>query len=153
MRISDWSSDVGSSDLAANRKRYKGAFNPDILGYQPETHEFRQYTDYEGKDFWQSVDRQGNVFFASDQASGEYNLYTLSGGQKKALTRFETSVKRPFVSANGEKVVFENDYHIFVFKVSSGKTPKPEISLSRNPVLGNEQEFNVEGHVSGSGRA
>src|SRR3546814_21044407 len=37
------------SYLAANRKRYKGAFNPDILGYQPETHEFRQYTDYEGR--------------------------------------------------------------------------------------------------------
>src|SRR3546814_3114469 len=40
------------------------------------------------------------------------------------------------------------DYQIFVFNVASGKTTKPEISLARNPVLGKEQEFNVDGHVS-----
>lgn len=136
------------SYLAANRKRYKGAFNPDILGYHPETGEFKQYTDYEGKDFWHSVDRQGNVFFVSDEANGEYNLYTFSKGQKKALTRFETSIKRPFVSANGEKVVFEKNYQLFVYDVASGKTVKPAISVSRHTVLAKEQEFNVRDHIS-----
>lgn len=39
------------------RKRYKGENNPDILGYSPKTNSFKQYTNYEGKDFNPSVDK------------------------------------------------------------------------------------------------
>lgn len=31
--------------------------NPDILGYSPKTNSFKQYTNYEGKDFNPSVDK------------------------------------------------------------------------------------------------
>ena len=136
------------SYFAANRKRYKGEFNPDILGYHPATHTFNQYTDYEGKDFWATVDQQGNIFFASDEGNGEYNLYTFVNGKKSALTRFETSIKRPVVSANGEKVVFEKEYQLFVYDVASKKTSKPAITLARNSLLGKQQEFNVENNIS-----
>ena len=136
------------SYTAANRKRYKGEFNPDILGYHPATQAFTQYTDYDGKDFWASVDRQGNVFFASDEANGEYNLYTLANGEKKALTHFDTSIKRPFVSANGEKVVFEKDYQLYVYDVASGESLKPELTVSRNSVLDAQQEFDVKEKIT-----
>ncbi|MBK1442347.1 PD40 domain-containing protein [Parapedobacter sp. ISTM3] len=133
---------------AANRKRYKGAFNPDILSYHPGTRAFKRYTDYEGKDFWTTVDNQGNIYFASDEANGEYNLYTFVNGQKTPLTRFNTSIKRPAVAANGEKVVFEKDYQLFVYDVASKKTVQPPISLNRNMVLGKSQEFDAKDNIS-----
>lgn len=34
------------------RKRYVGEHNPDIKCWNPSTSEFRQLTDYEGKDTW-----------------------------------------------------------------------------------------------------
>ena len=136
------------SYTAANRKRYKGEFNPDIMGYQPGTGKYTQYTDYNGKDFWASADRQGNVFFASDEANGEYNLYTFVNGEKRALTHFDTSIKRPFVSANGEKVVFEKDYQLYVYDVASGRAVKPGITVARNVTLDAQQEFDVKDRIS-----
>jgi len=132
----------------ANRKRYKGEFNPDILGYHPTTKKFTQYTDYQGKDLWASTDRKGNIFFASDEANGEYNLYTFVNGRKTALTKFETSITRPFVSANGEKVVFAKDYQLYVYDVASGKATKPSISVTRNTLLSRQQEFDVRDRIS-----
>lgn len=140
--------DTWESYSAAARKRYKGAFNPDILSYHPETKAFSRLTDYEGKDFWASADRNGNIFFVSDEANGEYNLYTFVKGNKTALTTFETSIKRPFVSANGQKVVFEKDYQLHVYDVSTkASTPIP-ITLNRNASLDKMQEFDVKGNIS-----
>lgn len=133
---------------AANRKRYKGAFNPDILGYHPQSGQFTQYTDYEGKDFWSSVDRQGNLYFVSDEANGEYNLYTLQNGQKVNLTKFPTSIKRPFVSANGQSVVFEKDYQLYVYDVASKKTALIPFTVNRNTVLEKTQEHQVKDQIS-----
>lgn len=140
--------DSWESFTAANRKRYKGAFNPDILSYNPTTKEYRELTDYEGKDFWMSVDEQGNIYFASDEGNEEYNLFTFLNGKKTALTKFNTSIKRPFVSANGEKVVFERDYELHVYDVKSKRTTKPTILLARNKVLGKESEYNVKDKIS-----
>ena len=57
------------------RKRYKGENNPDILGYNPKANTFKQYTNYEGKDFNPSVDKNGIIYFISDENNNEYNLY------------------------------------------------------------------------------
>lgn len=133
---------------AANRKRYKGSFNPDVLSYHPKSGDFKKLTDYEGKDFWQTVDRQGNVYYVSDEANGEYNLYALNNGSKKQLTRFNTSIKRPQVSANGEKVVFERDYQLYVYDVASAKAELLNISVSRNKMLEKAQEFDVKDNIS-----
>ncbi|MBS1528004.1 MAG: PD40 domain-containing protein, partial [Bacteroidetes bacterium] len=106
-------SDTWESYLFANRKRYKGAYNPDIQSYNPKTKAYKQYTTWIGKDFWTTIDEKGNIYFVSDEGNQEYNLYTFIDGKKTALTQFPTSIKRPFVSANGEKVVFEKDYQLY----------------------------------------
>src|SRR5699024_7120339 len=85
--------DTWESFSAANRKRYKGEFNPDILAYHPKTKTYKELTQYEGKDFWASVDKKANVYFASDEGNDEYNLYTFLKGEKTALTSFNTSIK------------------------------------------------------------
>lgn len=140
--------DTWESYTAAARKRYKGAFNPDILSYNPKTKSFARLTDYEGKDFWPSADRDGNIFFVSDEANGEYNLYTFIEGKKTALTAFDTSIKRPFVSANGKKVVFEKDYQLHVYDIASKSAQPIAVTLSRNATLDKQQEFDVKGNIS-----
>ncbi|WP_133639822.1 S41 family peptidase [Sphingobacterium paludis] len=140
--------DSWESYSSANRKRYKGAFNPDIRSYDPKSKTFKQYTDYVGKDFWPSVDRKGTIYFASDEGNDEYNLYTFNAGKKVALTTFKESIKRPVVAADGGKIVFEKDYQIFLYDTDSKKTTQPAIQLSRNNVLGKEKEFDVSNTIS-----
>lgn len=140
--------DSFESYSSANRKRYKGAFNPDIKGYNPKDNSFKDYTTYIGKDLWPTVDRKGNVFFASDEGNDEYNLYTFSGGKKTELTNFKESIRTPQVSANGEAIIFERGYQLYVYDVASKKTTQPNIIVSRNQVLGKSKEFDVRGAIS-----
>ncbi|WP_372800799.1 S41 family peptidase [Lutibacter sp.] len=132
----------------AHRKRYKGDYNPDIKSYNQKTKEFKKYTTYRGKDFGATFDRKGTLYFKSDEANGEYNLYTLQNGIKKQLTKFSTSIMWPKVSANGEKIVFRKDYQIHVFDVATGKTTKPSIHIFQNNTLNKEQSYNVKGEIS-----
>lgn len=140
-------SDTWESYLFSNRKRYKGAYNPDIQSYNPKTKTYKQYTNWIGKDFWATLDQKGNIYYVSDEANEEYNLYTFIDGKKTALTQFTTSIKRPFVSANGEKVVFEKDYQLYVYDVASKQTQKLKFTIFRNNVLPKQQEFEVKGKI------
>ncbi|MGK6343250.1 S41 family peptidase [Chryseobacterium sp. DT-3] len=140
-----------NSSEAANqthRKQYKGENNPDILGYSPQNNSFRQYTNYEGKDFNPSVDKNGSVYFISDENNNEYNLYQIENGKKIPLTQFDTSIKKPFVSANGSKVIFEKDYQLYIYDVAAKNTKVLDISLNTNKILEKEQNFSVENNIS-----
>ncbi|MDH5036359.1 S41 family peptidase [Chryseobacterium cucumeris] len=141
---------TSSSESAhqVQRKRYKGENNPDILGYNPKSNSFKQYTNYEGKDFNPSVDKKGIIYFISDENNGEYNLYKIENGKKTALTQFDTSIKKPFVSADGSKVIFEKDYQLYTYEVASKKTTPLNISLNTNKTLEKAQNFNVENNIS-----
>jgi tricorn protease len=139
--------DTWESYRFPQRKHYKGEYNPDIQSYNPKTKAYKRYTDWIGKDFWATLDEKGNVYFVSDEGNEEYNLYTFIKGKKTALTSFPTSVKRPFVSANGQKIVFEKDYQLFLYDVASKQTQKLSINIYRNNVLPKQQEFDVQGKI------
>lgn len=132
----------------AYRKRYKGENNPDILGYNPKTKQFKQYTTYQGKDFYPTVDQQGQIYFASDQGNGEYNLSTLNNGKTEMLTHFETSIKRPSVSANGNKIIFEKDYQLFLYDKVSKQTKPILFTVNSNERLDKAQGFKVGSNIS-----
>lgn len=136
------------STKQASRKRYKGPNNPDLLGYNPKSRAFKKYTTYEGKDFKPSVDRQGEIYFISDENNGQYNLYRLNNGRKEALTEFKTSIKNPTVSADGSLVVFEKDYRLYSYNPQTGKSQALEIAVNTNDVLEKERSFQVAGHIS-----
>lgn len=140
--------DTWESKNFANRKRYKGAFNPDIQSWNPKTKSYKQYTDYKGKDFWATIDKNGNVFFASDEWNEEYNLYTFKAGKKTRLTDFKTAIKRPTVAADGNKIVFEKDYQLYLYDVATQKSEKIRIGISRNNILEKEQEFDVRASIT-----
>lgn len=140
--------DTWESSNQAQRKRYKGPFNPDIQSYNPATKKYTRYTDWIGKDFGATSDKGGNVYFISDEANDQYNLYTFENNKKTALTNFSSSIKNPVVNANGGKVVFEKDYQLWLYDVSTKKAEKLHISILRNNILPKEQDFNVKGKVS-----
>ena len=140
--------DTWESSNQAQRKRYKGPFNPEIQSYNLKTKQHKKYTNWEGKDFGATIDRNGYVFFISDEENGEYNLCVLVNGLKKNCTKFNSSIKTPQVSANGEKVVFERDYQLWSYDVKTGNAKKLDISIIRNNVLPKEKDFDVRGNIA-----
>lgn len=140
--------DTWESDNQAQRKGYKGDFNPDIQSYNLKTKEYKKYTDYRGKDMWVTIDRNGKLYFVSDEDNGEYNLYTFDNNKKKQLTNFKESIKYPQVSANGEKIVFEKDYQLWLYDVASKRSEKLNFNVVRNVTLPQSQDFNVRNNIS-----
>jgi tricorn protease len=140
--------DTWESFNQLQRKRYKGPFNPEIQSFNVKTKQYKKYTNWEGKDFGATIDRNGNIYFISDEANGEYNLYSMDAGKKAALTKFNTSIKSPVVNANGNKVVFEKDYQLWIYDVSAEKAEKLKISILRNSILPKEKDYDVKGKVS-----
>ncbi len=130
------------------RKRYKGPYNPDIQSYNPATKQYKRYTDYEGKDFGATLDSKGNLYFISDEATGEYNLFTIASGKKLALTSFNTSIKAAQVNANGGKIVFQKDYQLWLYDVAVAKAQPVPVTISRNNILGKDQDYDVKGKIT-----
>lgn len=141
---------TNSSESAnqVTRKRYKGENNPDLLAYNPKSKKFKQYTDYNGKDFNATVDKNGIIYFISDENNGEYNLYKIENGIKTAITKFDSSIKKPFVAANGSKVIFEKDYQLFVYDVGTKNASPISVNVNSNAFLTKEQSFQVEDEIS-----
>lgn len=140
--------DTWESSSQAARKRYKGPFNPEIQSYNTKTKTYTKHTNWEGKDFAVSIDKSGNIYFISDEANGEYNLYTFEKGKKTALTRFPTSIKAPMVNANGGKVVFEKDYQLWLYDVAGKRSQKLDIKLLRNNILAADKDYQVRSSIS-----
>jgi len=136
------------SYMFAHRKRYRGENNPDIEYYNRSTGEYRRLTEWEGKDLWPSVDRNGKLWFASDEGNSEYNLYTFDNGEKRQMTSFPTSIRRPQVSADGRYVVFARDYRIWTFDVATGQSSPCEISVWSNENLATEIGYNSAGKIT-----
>lgn len=132
----------------ATRKGYKGDYNPDIKQYNPKTKEYKELTSYKGKDIWPTSDKNGNIYFATDQKNTEYNIATIKDGKTSILTDFNISIQYPKVSFNGEKIVFNKDYTIGVYDVKTGKVDFPTITLAKqnSPQIANS--YNVEGKIS-----
>jgi len=130
------------------RKRYVGENNPDILGYNPKTKEYKQHTIHNGKDFNASVDKNGVIYFISDENSGEYNLFKIEKGLQHVITKFNTSIKKPFVAANGSKVIFEKDYQLFVYDVATNAVKPIEVQTNSNQFLTKDQSFQVDNNIS-----
>jgi tricorn protease len=140
--------DTWESSSQMARKRYKGPFNPDIQSYNIKTKQYKKYTDWEGKDFGTTIDKNGNIYFISDEVNGEYNLYALDKGKKIGLTKFNTSIKTPVVNANGGKIVFEKDYQLWLYDVAGKKAEKLDIKLFRNNIMPSEKDYNVVRNIS-----
>lgn len=140
-------SETGESKGQAYRKKYKGAYNPEIQSYSAKTGAFKKYTSYEGKDMWPIIDKNGKIYFVSDEGNSEYNLYTFENEVKTPLTQFTTSIRFPVVSADGSSVVFEKDFQIFVYDTKSKATRKISIQAISNSIAEKEKDFDVKDKI------
>lgn len=141
-------SETWESRNQAHRKRYKGSYNPDIQSYNAGTNVYKMYTTYNGKDMWPTIDRKGNVYYVSDEGNGEYNLYTLDGDKGKALTNFTSSIKNPCASADGNSVVFEKDFQLYLYDVGTNKTTKLNVKAITHGTIEKEKDFEVRDKIT-----
>ncbi len=138
----------GESYSSVNRKRYKGPFNPEIKSLDLSTKKLTVHTDYEGKDMWPMIDRQGNVFFVSDRGNDEYNLYQMTEGKPKRLSRFKTSVFNPSIAADGSAITFIKDYQLQHYDVKSGKSRTVPVTLGAFAGLAKTADFSTDRNVT-----
>ncbi|WP_299213102.1 S41 family peptidase [uncultured Aquimarina sp.] len=131
-----------------HRKRYKGDYNPDIKSYSVSTKKYSQHTSYRGMDLWPTFDKNGSLYFVSDEVNGKFNLYTLKENNKIPLTQFTSDIKRPQVSANGKKITFTKDYELYLYDVVSKSSKKVAIQLFNNNTLQKTQDFKVGGKIT-----
>ena len=131
------------------RKRYRGPFNPVIRSYNPYTDTYTEHTTHDGKNMWPSIDQNGVVYYVSDEYNNEYNLYRLADGEPEQLTSFDHSIKYPQVSADGSTVVFEKNYQLWKYDVSSGESTLIPVFLNRNPTLQLPVSFSTTASITG----
>lgn len=136
------------SFIFPQRKGYRGPFNPDIKSYNTKNGTFSTLTKWEGKDFWPMLDSSGKLYFVSDEANGEYNLYTFKKGVKTQLTNFNTSVRNPSLSADGSTIVFKKEYQLYRYDVSRGESRQIPISIYENNTLAKHQSFSTKQNIS-----
>lgn len=140
--------DSWESNTMSWRKRYKGDYNPDIKSWDPKREELKVHAPYRGKDLWPSIDRHGNLYFASDRSNGQYNLFRLEGDNAAPLTAFDTPIKTPSVSADGRKVVFEKDFRLFILDVKTLTSERVAVHLPQNQSLHKNKEFDIDGKIT-----
>jgi tricorn protease len=131
-----------------SRKRYKGAFNPNITSWNLTDKTWKLWTDYPGKDMFPTVSAQGSVYFVSDRSNEEYNLFSIQNGEVSQLTAFNSSIYYPQVSASGNRIVFTKDYQLWTFDVASKQSARVPVHVNNFNASPLQQEFNVKGQIT-----
>ena len=117
------------------RKRYVGDHNPNIKCWNPRTKTYTELTDYIGKDQWPMADKNGNIYYVSDELNKESNIVKyVKGGKPQQLTSFDKSVQYPFLAFDGSAMVFLKDYEIQVLNPATGQVSTPQIAIASGSV-------------------
>ena len=117
------------------RKRYVGDHNPNIKCWNPRSKTYTELTDYIGKDQWPMADKDGNIYYVSDELNKESNIVKyVKGGKPQQLTTFDKSVQYPSIAYGGSAIVFLKDYEIYVLEPASGRVSVPQISVASGNV-------------------
>ena len=117
------------------RKRYVGDHNPNIKSWNPRSKAYSELTDYIGKDQWPMADKDGNIYYVSDELNKESNIVKyVKGGKPQQLTSFDKSVQYPSIAFGGSSIVFLKDYEINILDTSTGRVSVPQISVASGNV-------------------
>ena len=117
------------------RKRYVGDHNPNIKSWNPRSKTYTELTDYIGKDQWPMADKDGNIYYVSDELNKESNIVKyVKGGKPLQLTSFDKSVQYPSIAFGGSAIVFLKDYEINVLDPATAKVSVPRIQIASGNV-------------------
>ncbi len=113
----------------ATRKGYKGEHNANILSWNPKTEEYKELTSWIGKDQWPMVDKNGTLYYVSDEDNGEDNLVKHANNERVFITQYTEPVHYPSISYDGSRIVFLKGYQIHWLDTKTGALTKPEIAI------------------------
>ncbi len=117
------------------RKRYVGDHNPNIKSYNPKTKAYTELTDYIGKDSWPMADKNGNIYYVSDEFNLESNIVKyVKGSKPEQLTTFDKSVQYPNIAFDGSKIVFIKEYQITILDPKTKTVTVPNIEIASGNV-------------------
>ncbi len=116
------------------RKYYRGSLQSDVVVMDVASKRFTQVTDFDGHDSWPMWGNDGAIYFVSDRdGNGLTNIWRVgdTGGKAERVTSFKTGdVRWPAISADGRTIVFEHDFGIWKFDVSSKKTTPIKLNIA-----------------------
>lgn len=117
------------------RKRYVGDHNPNIKSWNPKSKTYSELTDYIGKDQWPMADKNGNIYYVSDELNKESNIVKyVKGGKPQQLTSFDKSVQYPSIAFDGSAIVFLKEYEITILEPATGRISTPQIAVASGSV-------------------
>lgn len=117
------------------RKHYVGDHNPNIKQWNAKTRTYTELTSYIGKDQWPMADKNGTIYYVSDESNGESQVVRYNkGGKPELLTKFNKSIQYPCIAFNGSAIVFLKDYQITVLDPKTKKVTVPEIQVAQGSV-------------------
>ncbi|MEG2848965.1 MAG: hypothetical protein RR880_01880, partial [Bacteroidales bacterium] len=117
------------------RKRYIGDNNANIQQWNPAKKEYKELTNYNGKDLWPMVDKNGTLYYVSDEYNKEANIVKYNPqGKAEQLTTFKQSLQYPSISYDGLGMVFLLEYKINYLNLKTGKVTEPQIIIADNNV-------------------
>jgi len=112
----------------------------EIWLWNPGTGEgsFEKLTEGGAKDIWPMWSKDGGTLYFVSDRTGTENLWSMSlHGKAKQLTSFSKGrVLWPSISVNGQTIVFERDFSIWKYDISSGKTSEVNIKRMGQPSPG-----------------
>ena len=132
------------------RKFYRGSFQSDVMVVDIAAKRFTQLTDFDGLDASPMWGRDGSIYFVSDrEGNGLSNIWRISenGGKAERVTSFKSGdVRWPAMSADGRVIVFEHDFGIWKFDVSSRKSSPIKLNIAAETAenLTETMQFNSE---------
>ena len=112
-------------------KRYKGSINHDVWIYTFDSKDFTRITDYDGNDSWPMWTGE-RIYFVSDRSGGVFNIFyhDLTNGNVTQVTTFdERGVQWPSMSADGTRIVFEQDAKLHVLDTASGQAREVVVQI------------------------
>lgn len=116
------------------RKHYVGDHNPNIKSWNAKTSTYKELTTYNGKDQWPMADKNGNIYYVSDESNGESQVVRYKSGKPEVLTKFDKSVQYPAIAFDGSAIVFLKDYQITVLDPKTKKVSVPEIQVASGAI-------------------
>jgi Tol biopolymer transport system component/C-terminal processing protease CtpA/Prc len=92
---------------------------------------WRGLTSGGSKDLWPMWSGDASLFFVSDRGGAEniWQMGTAAGSTPKAITKFKDGrVLWPSISARGDAIVFERDFHVWKLDTASGNAAEVQIA-------------------------
>jgi tricorn protease len=143
----------GDAIFTANKQRndqkgYRGSQNSNLNYYSVKNDCIYPITSYTGNDLMPRSDKNGHIYFLSDRSNGYFNIHRLdSAFSAIPITNEKFHIKHFNISANGEALVYEMNYELYLKKLKNDKAEKLKIIFKEYDRPDFPQTFNLDENI------